>query len=101
MGKYYVIDKLSLEAGPQFGFLMSAKETFTDQDTNETITDNVKDGYKTLDFGFNIGGGYDFTEKFSVGLRYNIGLSNILKSQGEDIFEAKNRVLSLSAQYKF
>ncbi|RZJ55928.1 MAG: PorT family protein, partial [Flavobacterium sp.] len=30
MAKYYVIEKLSLEAGPQIGFLLSAKNQVDD-----------------------------------------------------------------------
>lgn len=99
MVKYYVIDKLSLEAGPQIGFLVSAKENDTDPYTHKSVILDVKNEYKSLDFGFNLGAGYDFSSNISAGLRYNIGMSNI-DSQNLPI-DAKNRVLSLSASYKF
>ncbi len=101
MAKYYVVDKLSIEAGPQFGFLLSAKVKYTDSEYDESVSLDVKEGFKSIDFGFNIGGGYDFTDNFSLGLRYNFGLSNIVKSELGEGADAKNSVLALSAMYKF
>ena len=93
MVKYYVVDKFSLEAGPQVGFLISAKA----KQGSESI--DVKDGLNTVDFGANFGAGYDFTENVSVGVRYNLGLSNIAKDSGD--YKATNNVISLSVGYKF
>jgi len=90
MAKYYVAESFSLEAGPQIGFLMSAKVEGED----------VKDFIESVDFGLNFGAGYDFTEKLSAGLRYNLGLSNTFKDAGED-FKAKNSVFSIALGYKF
>jgi len=93
MAKYYVAKSFSLEAGPQIGFLVSAKSEGVD----------VKDFVESIDFGLNLGAGYDFTEKFSAGLRYNFGLSNIAKTEpGDgDNTDIKNGVFSISVGYKF
>ena len=88
MAKYYVAKAFNVEAGPQIGFLLSAKSEGVD----------TKEFYKSANFGFNLGAGYDFTENLSAGLRYNLGLSNILKEEG---FKVKNNVLSVSLGYKF
>jgi opacity protein-like surface antigen len=96
MAKFYVADAFSLEAGPQIGFLLSAKNDGED----------TKDFYSSTDFGINLGAGYDFTENLSVGLRYNFGLSNVADFGdledfiGEDI-SANNGVFSVSLGYKF
>lgn len=92
MAKFYVADAFSLEAGPQIGFLLSAKSDGTD----------VKDFITSTDFGLNLGAGYDFTENLSAGLRYNFGLSNVsdIDFEGED-FTVNNAVLSVSLGYKF
>jgi opacity protein-like surface antigen len=96
MAKFYVADAFSLEAGPQVGFLLSAKSDGED----------IKDFYSSTDFGINLGAGYDFTENLSVGLRYNFGLSNVTDFGdledfiGEDI-SIKNNVFSVSVGYKF
>ncbi|OXA71116.1 hypothetical protein B0A67_12660 [Flavobacterium aquidurense] len=65
LAKYYIVDKFSVEAGPQLGILLSAKAEGQD----------IKDYTRSVDLGFNIGAGYNFTDNLSVGLRYTIGLS--------------------------
>ena len=92
MFKYYVAEQFSLEAGPQVGFLTTAKLKLGDD------SEDIKDSLKSTDFGFNLGAGYNFTENISASLRYNIGLSDIPDSDDAD---AKNSVLSLSVGYKF
>lgn len=111
MAKFYVAEKFSLEAGPQIGFLLSAKEKAEGSIGGENISveADVKDGHKSIDFGVNFGAGYDFTENLSVGIRYNLGLSNIYETgddSGEEIeiesdAKVKNSVFSLSVGYKF
>jgi len=104
MAKFFVAESFSLEAGPQIGFLTSAKYKFDSED----IDVDVKDAFKSIDFGLNFGAGYDFTPNLSAGLRYNLGLSNIVDSEGgnedfefENDYEVKNSVFSLSLSYKF
>ncbi len=67
IGKYYVTKGLSLEAGPQIGFLLSAKKGKND----------FKDSYKNLDYGVNFGIGYKLDNGLNFSARYNVGLSNI------------------------
>jgi len=90
MGKYYLIKGLSVEAGPQIGFLLSAKNEKTD----------VKDAFKTVDFGVNFGLGYKLNNGLNFGARYNLGLTNINNLEGSS---AKNRngVIQLSIGYFF
>ena len=94
MVKYFVAEKFSLEAGPQVGFLVSAK---ANPDTGSSV--DIKDSYNTIDFGILAGASYDFTENIFAGLRYNLGLSNIEKDSGDD--KVQNSNLSLSVGYKF
>lgn len=98
MFKYYADKKFSLEAGPQIGFLTSSKiETKV---LGQSVTQDAKALFKSVDFGFNIGAGYDFTKKLSASLRYNIGLANIAETEtGEDV-EIKNNVFSINLGYK-
>lgn len=106
MAKYYVAEKFSLEAGPQIGFLISAKadyetsETAGGTTTSESASVDVKDNFKGIDFGLNFGFGYDFTEKLSAGARYNLGLSNINDVDGSSA-EVKNAGFQISLGYKF
>ncbi|WP_125722591.1 porin family protein [Flavobacterium ustbae] len=96
IAKYYIVDKkFNVEAGPQLGVLLSAKVEDVD----------IKDDTKSVDFGFNIGAGYSFTDNLSVGLRYTIGLSPIWDNDidsSEELYDsAKNSNLQLSLAYKF
>lgn len=96
VAKYYIVDKkFSVEAGPQLGILLSAKADGTD----------IKDNTRSADLGFNLGAGYNFTDNFSVGLRYTIGLSPLSDKDidnSDDYYDsAKNSNLALSLAYKF
>ncbi|WP_298115463.1 porin family protein [Flavobacterium sp.] len=87
MAKYYVAEGFSLEAGPQIGFLMSAKYGDTD----------IKDAYKSTDFALNLGAGYDVAENINIGLRYSLGLSNVSDIGGD----VKTSNIALAVGYKF
>jgi opacity protein-like surface antigen len=95
MAKYYVSEKFSLEAGPQIGFLLGSKVKV------ESIEVDFKDNTESIDFGLNIGSAYDFTENLFAGLRYNIGLSNVAKTESGDDTKINNSVISLSLGYRF
>ncbi len=91
MAKYYVADAFSIEAGPQIGFLMSAKLDGTD----------VKDFCNSTDFGLNLGAGYNLNETMSLGLRYNMGFSDIEKDLLPAQSGSKNSSIQISFGYKF
>lgn len=90
MGKYYLTKGFSLEAGPQIGFLLSAK--------NENI--DVKDAFKTVDFGVNLGLGYKLDNGLNFGARYNLGLSDINNSDTSNA-KFRNGVIQVSVGYFF
>lgn len=95
LAKFFITKQFTVEAGPQLGFLVSAKREGRD----------AKDFYKSVDTGFNFGAGYNFTDNVSVNLRYTVGLSNIGDYETEDFDEyfdsPKNSVLALTLGYKF
>ena len=95
MAKYFVTKEISLEAGPQVGFLLSANV----KDSSNSL--DIKDQSSTVDFGFGLGGGYEITENISVGLRYVVGLSKINKESFTGSTDAKNAVFQLGVAYKF
>ena len=98
MFKYYASEKISLEAGPQIGFLTSSKmET---EVLGQSVTQNVKDFIETVDFGLNIGAEYNFTKKVSAGIRYNFGLANVMNTDDGSNDKIKNNVFSVSLGYK-
>lgn len=106
MAKYFATEKLFIEAGPQIGFLMSAKYEFKETETfmGDTVTfsgeDDIKDNLKSIDFGFNFGFGYEFTQNVFASARYNVGLSDINDQEGSDA-KIQNGVLQFSVGYKF
>jgi uncharacterized protein (UPF0128 family) len=84
--RYFIISKLNVQVGPQFGFV---------------VDDNVKDVFKntaeskTFDLSGIVGLGYDLPLGFRVEGRYNFGFSDAVDNLG------KNSVLNLSVGYSF
>jgi len=125
IGKYYVNDEFSIEAGPQIGYLLSAKIKVDDIDlgggNTETPTtgtlgkssnskassssvassaaeSDIKDFFNSTDISFAIGAGYKLENGINLSARYNIGLSNISKDKSDSI---KNSVFMVSVGYFF
>ena len=68
----YMFDNgFRIEAGPQLGFLISAKSKL-----NSTSVD-VKDNYKKTSFSVPLGAGYLTTSGLGFDARYNFGISDI------------------------
>lgn len=95
LAKFYITKQFTVEGGPQLGFLVSAKNDGYD----------AKNDFKSVDTGFNFGAGYNFTDNFSAGIRYTVGLSNIADYNVDNIDDyydsPKNSVLALTLAYKF
>jgi hypothetical protein len=73
MAKYYVIEGLSLQAGPQIAFKIGAENDFVDE------------AVKSIDFGVGFGAGYELSNGLMFDVRYNLGLSNISEIEGADL----------------
>lgn len=84
LAKFYLVsEKFSIEAGPQFAFL---------------VDDNVKDQFETESFDFAaVGGlGYNFTENIFAQARYVLSLT-----EASSDAEITNRVIQVSLGYRF
>lgn len=111
MAKYAVTPGFSLEAGPQIGYLVSAKDDYEissnfPEDFEESGTEDVKDQLKDFSFGFNFGAGYEFQNKLFLQARYHLGLSELSDIDEEDQGlgdpdKVQNRGFQLSLGYKF
>jgi hypothetical protein len=99
MAKFNVSNGLSLEAGPQVGFLMSAKDEYSS--TGDSGSDDIKDDIKGLDFGLNIGAGLKLDSGINFGARYSLGLSNVNDFEGAGDFKNQNGVIQLYVGYFF
>lgn len=84
-------DIFNLYLGPQIGFMTSATRN----------SEDVKDLYKTSDFSVVFGAGLELLNKLELGVRYNLGLSNINDSDQElNDIEVKNRMFQIYAAIK-
>ncbi|NNE14580.1 MAG: PorT family protein [Saprospiraceae bacterium] len=83
-------NRLGIYAGPYVGFLLSAT----------TDDANVKDLYKSTEYGFNAGLTYDIY-MITVGLNYGAGLSNVADDTDIGDIEIKNQNLSLIGIFNF
>ncbi|KPH14297.1 porin family protein [Chryseobacterium sp. ERMR1:04] len=103
MFQYNALPNLYLEAGPEFGFLVSAKDKFKtstngNTDTSSTRTLN-KDDFQTFNFGIGIGAGYYFTDNLGITARYTAGVTDIFKNNNGDA--VRNNVFQVGLAYKF
>lgn len=69
LAKFPIAKNLSLETGPQVGFLVSGK--YKTNDSNDKIED-----VKTIDFGLNAGLNYELNNGVFFQARYNLGLTD-------------------------
>lgn len=87
LANVYAAPWLAIKAGPQIGFLLSAKEGDF----------SMMDYYEKIDFSIPVGLSFEFGDVV-IDARYNIGLSNILKDSGDA--KARNSVIMLTLGYK-
>lgn len=89
LGHYTTTMGLYFETGPQFGFLINAKRE------SDGHFYNVRGSYRSYDLSWALGAGYRFTKEASIGLRWNIGISDV-----SDYPDAvRNRVWQLGVAY--
>ena len=94
LAKFNVANRFNLMAGPQMGFLLSSR---SDPSSGEAATD-IKDQFKSTDFGLTFGAEYKFTPHTFLGTRYYLGVANISDNSN---FEMKNRYVSFRVGYIF
>jgi hypothetical protein len=101
--KYYIIEGLSLQAGPQIGFLVSANEVVVVKADGEDLSleSDEKNNYEKVDFALFGGIGYDLPIGVFFQARYSAGLSNINKDPDTADQYLTNDVFSFSVGYKF
>lgn len=101
--QYKIIEKLYIETGPQIGFLLSAKADNKYFNANTNTTTEQKD----IDFkkysnkhmiSYTVGAGYFITNKLSVSLRYNLGITQVDMTSDVSV---KNNVLQIGTGYRF
>lgn len=103
MVKWYAYDGLNFEFGPQVGFNVSAKaegerRLISGEGDSQIMTsyDQDIDDVESVDFGLNIGAGYELPMGLNFGVRYGLGLTEIVKDS-----DVKNSVFSFGIGYSF
>jgi len=71
---YYPTKKLSLMAGPEFGYLSKAVSK------SQGITTDYTNFYRRFDIGVDIGAAYNFSSQFSLEARYNHGFKGLVNT---------------------
>jgi hypothetical protein len=83
-----------IEAGPEFGFLVSAKNKTTVSNNNGSgsdVDELDKDAFNSFNMGAALGLGFDITPNFGVNARYIAGFSDVTKPESDPSTNAKNR----------
>lgn len=104
LAKFYVLDKWSIEAGPQVGFLLNAKLA-----TDGNSVKIPKEMYKSIDVSIGLGTSYNITDNIGISARYNFGLTNVIDPDWLDVnvsgaggdLTSPNNVFQIGAYYKF
>lgn len=87
MAKYYIMEGLSLQAGPEIAFKVATEEDLLDEMT------------KSTDFGLGFGAGYELSNGLMFDARYNAGMTNIYDGDGD--FDIKNTGFQIGLGYRF
>ncbi|MBU4537970.1 MAG: PorT family protein [Weeksellaceae bacterium] len=103
MFQYNATPSFYLEAGPEFGLSVSAKDKVKNETTGETLaeSDNYKDSINGFNFGVGLGAGYYFTPNVGLTARYVAGLTDIAKDRPSGSDSVKNNVFQVGLAYKF
>ncbi|MCW4452707.1 PorT family protein [Kaistella sp. BT6-1-3] len=103
MFQYNATPSFYLEAGPEFGLLVSAKNKVKNETSGQTISesDNYKDDLNGFNFGLGLGAGYYFTPNVGLTARYVAGFTDIYKDGQNSGDAVKNNVFQVGLAYKF
>jgi hypothetical protein len=94
LAKYYVAKNLSIETGPQVGYLLSAKSRTND--SNESIDELSK-----VDFSLDLGLGYELKNGVFFQGRYNLGITNVNDGPDSSANKYTNSVFQFSVGILF
>lgn len=107
LANIYLFKGFAVKAGIQPGVLVAAKDKVKNTSTasgESKKTVDMKDNFNTVDFSIPVGVSYEFTNGLMIGARYEIGLTDVVKSSsalGKAGKSGKNSVIQISLGYKF
>ena len=101
----YLFKGFALKAGVQLGFMTNASEKVTVEGSAGNVTEkyeldqDVMDNMEKFDVSIPVGISYQFNVPIVIDARYNIGLTNAIKDNGDESY--KNMSFQLTVGYKF
>ncbi len=113
--KFYPVNRLSIDFGPQFGFVVSGRYMVKMSEKNPSMGDSDMDAkkavgkqtiymkssmYNVFDFSLALGVNYEVFDMVDVSVRYNYGFTEVLKGNPTND-KVKNSVFQIGASYKF
>ncbi|AZA59876.1 porin family protein [Chryseobacterium indoltheticum] len=103
MFQYNFIPNLYVEAGPEFGFMVSAKNKAKNETNNDVLAEsgNYKDNFNTFNVGIGLGAGYYFTDNIGITARYVAGVTDIAKDRPSNSDAVRNNTFQVGLAYKF
>lgn len=105
MFQYNATPSFYLEAGPEFGLMVSAKDKYKSTENgvaqNSVESDISTDNFNTFNFGVGIGAGYYFTPNVGLTARYVAGVTDIAKERPNGSDAVRNNVFQVGLAYKF
>lgn len=106
MFQYKIVPQFYLEAGPEFGFLISAKSKTsytTPMSSGTTVSELNKDNFNGFNFGLGVGAGFNITNNIGVTARYVAGFTDATKPESGASTDAKNKnnVFQAGLNFKF
>ena len=101
----YLFKGFAVKAGVQLGFMTNASEKVTVEGSLGNVTEkyeldqDVMDNMEKFDVSIPVGISYQFNVPIVIDARYNIGLTNAIKDNGDESY--KNMSFQLTVGYKF
>ena len=99
MLRHHVVDRLTVELGPEISYLMDATTNPNFSNFGNSFsgsppfTELLLTSYKNLDLALNVGVGYQLLDKWTLNLRYNMGLYDISNDFLLTVFNQEEPVL--------
>ena len=102
MFQYKATPQFYLEAGPEFGFLVSADSKTTWNNSTSTA-ELDKDNFNNFNMGVGLGAGFDITKNVGINARYVAGFSDVTKPSSDPSTNAKNKnnTFQVGLNFKF
>ena len=102
MLQYNVLPAFYLEAGPEFGLSITAKNKVRNETTNQTVAEsgNYKDDIKGLNVGVGIGAGYYVTNNIGITARYVAGVTDVAENRPAGSDAIRNNTFQVGLAYK-